>query len=317
MSRIDQNLVTLHIMNATDNTSKVLVTGAGGFLGKYLMRQLSLTHNDSDIVTLGTATDNNYIADLTTSAPQLPEKFTTVYHLVGSCFGSKCHDINVDATANLLKGFESCLPRQIVYISTTEVYGKTEGEDIDETCPTLPSSAAGKAKLEAEQMLQQWCSEKGVTLSILRSPAIVGTGMQGPMRQLVNDIYRGSYHHIADDQARTSVIHAVDVAQAAVAIAPIGGIYNLTDGVNPTRHDLADALASRMGKKILTLRLSRARSWAKINDFLPFTSLNSRRLSQLTTTLTYSSNRLFEKLNWRPNSVTQYLLTHVYDENSL
>ena len=97
-------------------------------------------------------------------------------------------------------------------------------------------------------------------LSIVRPALIVGTGMKGTLRSMVNGIYRGYYHHIKENNARRSVIHATDVSAAVNKIASIGGVFNLTDGVNPTVYDLAEALAYRMGdKRIYTMSMGFAK----------------------------------------------------------
>lgn len=298
----------------------VLLTGAGGFLGKYIYHELTTRteHPDRDIITVGTSVKSDIKADLTAGSPLINTKATTVIHAVGACFGGDRHKMNVDTTLNLLKALERSVPENFVYLSSTEIYGRSEGTDFNEATIPDPVSETGITKLEAEKKLTEWCKRHDVRLSILRCPPIVGTGMKGPLRKLVNSIYRGSYNHISDDNSRLSVVHAVDVAVAAVDIAPIGGIYNITDGVNPTRHDLAEALSARIGhKRIYTISPKRARLIARICDYLPFTTYGTKRLEEMTTTLTFDSSKIIATLGRRPHSVTEYLTTHDYDENSL
>lgn len=302
------------------STQKILLTGAGGFLGKYIIHELAARTQDpgTDIITIGNNQGATINADLTSVCPHIEAAISTVIHAAGACFSGNFRKMNVDITANLLKSLEHSIPENIVYISSTEVYGRTEGTDIDETATAEPSSEAGATKLEAEKMLTRWCDINKVKLSILRCPPIIGTGMNGPLRELVNSIYRGSYSHISNDDSRISVVHAVDVARAAVDIAPIGGVYNMTDGVNPTRHDLAEALSARIGhKRIYTVSPKRARLIARVCDYIPFCKFGTKRLKELTTTLTFDGNKIIETLGRKPNSVTKYLKTHNYDETSL
>lgn len=299
----------------------ILITAAGGFLGKYLIDELRRTLPTDPAPTLhcaGLSPFNDYVVNLAKETFEPTRRYHTVFHLLGGCHSGDLMALNVACTRNLLASIGQNIPDNIVYISSTEVYGAEEGIEINEGREPEPVSDVGKTKLEAERLLQKWCSDNNVTLTILRSPNIVGTGMKGQLRQLVNSIYRGNYHHIDDETARLSVVHATDVAKAIVMLQEIGGIYNITDGVNPSRHDLAEALAKRMSnKRVYTLRAKRARMIARICDFLPFFSFNRRTLAERYRTLTFDNSKLTNAIDFKPSSVVEYLTTHNYDENSL
>lgn len=308
----------------------ILLTGARGMIGKYILRQLtddgfSLTDcsqpsdNTTDTVTtLGLSELDNIRGDLRHAVPPVPAMTDTVIHCAGANPGNPNSVTEIRGLRNLLEGLGKCHVGGFVFLSSTDVYGKTEGTDITEDEDTEPVSEFGRMKLEAEHILTEWSAANGCRLCILRCAPVVGTGMEGPLRKLVNDIYRGSYRHIADNEARTSVVHATDVAAVAVATMGKSGIYNLTDGVNPTRHDLAEALSWRMGnKRILTIDGKKGRRLAKINDWLPFVRFNSEMIKEQTTTLTFSAEKIIADAGIRPHSVTEYLRTHNYDENSL
>ena len=94
----------------------------------------------------------------------------------------------------------------------------------------------------------------------------------------------------------------------------------MTDGENPTVHDLAEALAYRMGdKRIYTMPMWQAKTLAKIGDVLCPSKcpITTAKLAQLTNTLTFSGDAITQVIDWVPNKVTHYLRTHNYDENSL
>jgi len=307
----------LNSLTPHNHSNRLLVAGAGGFLGKYVMRELSDRHL-TDVDTLGLKSSDSVVCDLIHDVPELPYRYETVINLVGTCRKANAGNVNIATVEHLLAALDAALPREMVYVSSVEVYGRTEGEGYTEETIPAPESVVGRAKLRTEEVLAQWCTERGVKLTILRCPPIVGTGMEGPLRSLVNSIYRGTYHHIDDETSRVSVVHAVDVARAIVDLAPIGGLYNFTDGVDPTRHDLAEAFAFRLqNKRIYTLRARRARMTARIADFIPFAGYGTAKLAERYRSLTYSSDKAAALLRWRPNSVTDYLRTHNYDENSL
>lgn len=294
----------------------MLITGSCGFLGRYLCHEF----NDCDVTTLGLNPRNEIVCDLSLCAPEFSRGFDLVVHAAGDSRPDKAEPVNHHGTINLCRGLEATPPKQLVYISSVQVYGKSEGEDFDESTPIEPATNYGKSKHNAERFLTKWCDEREVTLSIIRPALIVGTGMKGTLRSMVNGIYRGYYHHLKGNNARRSVIHASDVSLVVRKIASIGGTYNLTDGVNPSVHELAEALAFRMGdKRIYTMPMGLARFAAKVGDLVcpsrfPITTT---RLAQLTSTLTFNSDAITSAIDWKPNCVTHYLRTHNYDENSL
>lgn len=190
-----------------------------------------------------------------------------------------------------------------VMVSSTDVYDVSEGENIDENTATIPAHRF----IKEENEFIDFCNKKNLEPTILRCPHIVGTGMGGMMRRLVNGIYRGTYMHIKHNEARQSVIHAVDVASTARSIKGHTGIFNISDGSHPSIHDLAEAFAVRLdNKRISDISPRWARLWYGKDYY-----------ESLTRTLTFSS-RIYEVLpTFRPNIVTDYLRTHIYDENSL
>lgn len=295
-----------------------LLTGTDGFLAKYVVRAIEEIVDKPLIDTLGPSDLFTVNADLRAGQPALPRRYDVIFHCAGGDPEADTTALGIDATENLLAALGDDKPDQIVFFSTTEIYGREEGSDFTEATIADPSSAVGRSKLRVEDILSEWCSSRGVILTILRCAPIVGTGMKGELRRMVNSIYRGTYRHIAGNEARQSVVHAVDVARAAVEIAPVGGVYNVTDRRDPLRHDLAEAFAARLDhKRVYTLSEKRARRWARLCDMIPFTTFGQKQLDRQLTTLTFSSDKLFNRLGWQPNSVTDYLKTHVYDQSSL
>lgn len=141
----------------------------------------------------------------------------------------------------------------------------------------------------------------------LHCPAIVGTGMNGKPWTLACAIAGGRLYHVAGNEARMSVIHATDVAEAVALALDDSGSYTLTDLANPTVTQLSEALSRRIdNRRIYTLKPF----WAKM--------LMPRSLYTAVTTDAVSDGSEFaEKFNFKPSPVTTYLTTHVYDDESL
>lgn len=143
--------------------------------------------------------------------------------------------------------------------------------------------------------------------AVLACPEIVGTGMTGFPRRLAEAVMRGSFMHVPGREVPVSLIHAVDVGQAARLVCGTPGTYRISDGRSHNVDDLADALAFRMGdKRIFTLRM-KVLQWLWAPSF-----------ERLTAGLQTVDGRDFaEKYDFKPVDVTDYLRTHEYDESSL
>lgn len=137
------------------------------------------------------------------------------------------------------------LPRKIVYISTSGVYGDCGGAWVSEDTPAHPQTARAKARLDAEIMLLQWGREHAVPVVILR----VG-GIYGPGRLPVERIRRGEPVVRREEAPCTNRIHADDLASVCIAVAERGGagrIYNVCDGEHSTMTDYFNAVADALG----------------------------------------------------------------------
>ena len=67
-------------------------------------------------------------------------------------------------------------PRAFVYMSTTGVYGDTEGAPVDEGSPVQPLTDRARRRVSAEEMTRVWCTERRVRRVVLRVPGIYGPG---------------------------------------------------------------------------------------------------------------------------------------------
>ena len=116
-------------------------------------------------------------------------------------------------TANLLIALSAgVLPKQVVYISTTGVYGDCRGAWIDESTEVNPESERGRRRVAAEQRLIVWARENGVKLAILRAPGIYA------LNRLPLDRIRARTPSItAAEDSWSNHIHAQDLARAAVS----------------------------------------------------------------------------------------------------
>ncbi|GBL44909.1 nucleoside-diphosphate-sugar epimerases [Sulfuriferula multivorans] len=136
------------------------------------------------------------------------------------------HDMRTRKLLSML-GKSRILPRRLVYISTSGVYGDCAGALIDETRPPRPQNVRARRRLDAEQQVRRWGRRNGVATSILRVPGIYAGG-----RLPIERLQRGTPVLCAEDDVFTNHIHADDLAQIAVHAlfrARAGRVFHASD----------------------------------------------------------------------------------------
>lgn len=149
-------------------------------------------------------------------------------------------------TAHLFRhlALEMDLPRDLIYTSSTSVYGEHHGLFVDETCELLAQGDQGKILIEAEKSFVS-LEELGWTVSILRLAEIYG-----PDRELSKRVRQLATHPLPGNGGQyTNMIHKSDCAAAIdyVLRHHLEGIYNLADDDHPTRKDLYDQISDKFG----------------------------------------------------------------------
>ena len=289
---------------------KILLTGGNGFLGSCVHNTLSEKH---DVYTLSRKnSDFNY--NLEFQIPMHLDKFDLVIHAAGKAhtipkneFQSlKFYKINVLGTINLLKGLENFyIPKQFVFISSVSVYGLIEGCNITENTHLLAKDPYGKSKIDAENIIIKWCKENNVICTILRLPLLVGANPPGNLGTMIRGIKKGYYFNIAGGKARKSMVLASDIAKYILKASDVGGVYNLTDSIHTNLHDLSFNIAKQLGKSYVpNLSYFIAFFFAKIGDFFGNSfPINSKKLSKITSTLTFDDTKARQSFGWNPTPV--------------
>lgn len=293
---------------------KILITGANGFFGKLVFDEL---YNTNALFSLS-RTSGDYKVSLEKEIPHFKQKFELVIHAAGKAHSiprilseqKEFHDVNVIGTLNLLKGLEAIgVPKQFVFISSVSVYGQQVGNNINEDYPLNAKDAYGLSKIEAEKFVTEWCNKQNVICTILRLPLLVGENPPGNLGAMLKAIDKGYYFNIGGGQARKSMVLAQDVAAFILFVAPMGGIYNLTDGFNPSFYELSAVIAENKNKKKpLVLPLSIAKLMGYFGDLLGENApINSLKVKKITSDLTFDDSKARNALNWNPTSVLEYL----------
>ena len=140
---------------------------------------------------------------------------------------------------------KQALPRRVVYISTSGVYGDCGGEWVNEDSAVNPRSDRARRRAAAEKQLVEWCAGEGMESVILRVP-----GIYGPGRLPSERIRRAVPVVRLEDSPWSNRIHADDLAQACFLAGHrrgAAGIYNISDGNPTTMTDYFNRVADFLG----------------------------------------------------------------------
>ncbi len=134
--------------------------------------------------------------------------------------------------------------RRLIYAGSTSVYGDHRGMWVDESSKLKVKTETGKTLIEAERILLS-LQDLGWHVSILRLAEIYGPGreLKSRLRSLQGQRLPGS------GKSFSNMVHRLDVTGAIdyVLRRRLDGIFNLADDDHPTRQQLYDQIAEKMG----------------------------------------------------------------------
>ncbi len=153
--------------------------------------------------------------------------------------GKSMRDVYVDGLRNALRAIRCAGP--FLFVSSTSVYGQTDGEWVDEASPTEPIEESGKIVLEAERTLRE-----------ARPDAIVlrFAGIYGPDRILRRQALLKGEPLVGDSEKWLNLIHVDDGVQAVLAAEANGKpceTYLVADGEPVRRRDFYTLAAEVIG----------------------------------------------------------------------
>lgn len=292
---------------------RVLITGANGFLGRNLVKDLERKYNVSTL----SRSNADFNVDLSTSIPKLDKEYNYIIHAAGKAHSvprngqeeQEFFKVNFDGTQRLLTSLEvhkECL-ETFVFISTVAVYGKDFGEKIDEEHPLDGYTAYAKSKIKAEKLVEEWCAANGVHSLILRLPLLVGPNPPGNLGAMIKGIRTGRYLSIDQGRARRSAVLVDDIAKLLLGDISVSGIYNLTDNYNPSFREFEVIIVDQLGGRLpRSISAKIAYLIGLVGDVIPRFPVNSLKVKKMTSDLTFSSEKANQMLNWRPRKVIDH-----------
>ncbi|MGC2165694.1 MAG: SDR family oxidoreductase [Gallionella sp.] len=169
-------------------------------------------------------------------------------------------------------------PGQLIYISTSGVYGDCGGNWVSESHPLNSSSARSKRRVDAEKQIRGWARRNRVRASILRVPGIYAAD-----RLPLSRLRQGTPAIVESEDSYTNHIHADDLANIIVGVLRYGRacrVYHTCDDSQLKMGEYFDAVADTYGLPRVP-RISRGEAQHVLPEALLTFMNESRRLTNL------------------------------------
>jgi nucleoside-diphosphate-sugar epimerase len=252
----------------------VVVTGAGGFIGRALIAHFRETRRPfrAAVRTWTEATPSpgaiRIVRDLATAgtrAAALLEGATAVVHLAARVHvmretladsAAAYQAANVVATARLAQAAVQAGATRFVFASTVKVNGESTapGRPFHPDDPPAPPDAYARSKLDAERELGRICAGTSLAPVILRLPLVYGPGVAGNFLALEDEIARGHALPLGAIRNRRSVLgtgNLVEAIDAALDASPAPrGVHFVADEESIGVPDLVRAIAASLGVEV-------------------------------------------------------------------
>ena len=304
----------------SEPVSRVLVTGAAGFVGAALVgrlnadgkfgvhaavREIRLPFPPGVTVhchlELAAATD---WAPCLTGIDCIVHAAARVHVMQDSAADplTEFRKVNVEGTLRLARQAASAGVRRFVYLSSIKVNGESTepGKPFVEDDQPAPRDPYGVSKLEAELGLKAVSRDTGMEVVILRPPLVYGPGVGGNFIRLMHLVDRRFPLPFGSVSNRRSLIFLGNLVEAIEVClthpAAAGKTYMVSDGPAVSTAELIGKIGRVLGRspRLLPFPPALLQRMARLIG-------KSEEFDRLLGTLEIDSSRIRKDLDWRPS----------------
>ncbi|GGY35854.1 hypothetical protein GCM10011297_06090 [Bacterioplanes sanyensis] len=294
-------------------SQQVLVTGANGFIGQVVCRQLQQAGHSVTALQRSHSEQPWPVKPWPETGLPDVQGYDRVIHLAGCTDGTpaQLQQSNVTLTERLAQACEQQGVQRLVLVSSIGVYGGSATEALAETSATCPQTDYAASKLAAEQVLLS--TLKRCQWSIVRPPLVYGVGtksapVKGSFALLQKLVNSGLPLPFAGLTAPRAMVHVEHLASALLACVEreeaAGQIFHL-----------ADEPALPVADTIRELQHAKGRRWSRLVPMpaswlqrLAALAGKEAALQQLQQPLLVDSSKARTLLQWQPQRTTRTAL---------
>ena len=253
-------------------TSRVLVTGASGFVGRILcetlaargMRVRATVHETSPEVERAIETCHVGAIGRHTDWGHALEGVDWVMHLAalahvsGPRFAwdrSAYQEVNAVGTARLVGAAARSGVARFIYLSSAKVNGEfTSSKAFSPHDEPKPADAYARSKWEGELAVHDTSLSSRMQCATVRAPLVYGSGVRANFLRLMKWVDRGTVLPLGAVRNLRSLINVWNLVDALIRVAEHGAapgrVWMVSDGADISTPDLIRALGRAMGKQV-------------------------------------------------------------------
>lgn len=258
--------------------SNILMTGGAGFIGSHLTDELlkrghKVTVLDNlSLGRLSNLEDAQKSSDFKFIEGDILDKnllfsvfkegnFDTVFHMAANSDIAKSHanpnvdfDNTMSTTYNVLLAMKEFGVKNIVFASTSAIYGETGVKVGEDFGPLFPISHYGASKLASEAYISSFCENYGMKAWITRFPNVVGErATHGAIYDFINKLRKNpnELEVLGDGTQVKPYLYVKDLVEAILLVWETTNekinYYNLGVETRSTVKEMAEMVIEEMG----------------------------------------------------------------------
>jgi NAD dependent epimerase/dehydratase len=322
---------------------RLLVTGAGGFIGSHLTEVLvSLCAEVRAFVHYNSRNDWGFLEELSPQVKssinvlsadlrdyQAVKKATNevdiVFHLGASIgipysleYPSDVVETNVTGTLNILKASLENNVEKIIHTSTSEVYGTAQYVPIDEKHPLNPQSPYAASKIAADKLAESFYHSYELPVSILRPFNTFGPrqSLRAIIPTIITQLLEGKKLVVGNLEPRRDFTFISDTVMGFLLLAKKNGVegetFNLGTKKDITIRDLVFLISKLLGAN-QKIEVDKQRIRGNQTEVMQLVSDNSKASEILGWQPAYTLEEGLKKTIAWLKGKKQLLKTHIYN----
>ncbi len=311
----------------------ILVTGATGFLGKYVVERLlkdgarvrAVDSRPSAVPFEGDASRLEFVlGDIRDSrfVEQQAAGVEQVFHLaalpsIARGRIEQYYGVNVKGTENVLAAALKAGSAKVLHVSSSTIYGIPDKCPLKEDDRLSPIGKYGRTKLEAENVCGEFV-KKGLDVSIIRPRVIMGPGRIGIFGLLFNFVSTNKpVYTIGAGRNIFQFTDVEDMVESCILAArrPGAAIYNIgAEDTRPVRVELQELIDhAKSRSRIIPLPASLTRAALKTLAALGISPLVDEQFRIADRDFKLDTSRARAELGWTPRRSNSECLIAAYD----